>query len=196
MKAKYFADKRDLVKWGVLLLLADQYRARSILQVAYYRSEPWPRIDLDGELRDLPDAVRNHFRKLESVTAIQSNAKVTVLMDTWNENERRGYHLEVVRRVGSLPSPRIVFLDPDTGLEPDGKARHEHVREEELYAVWRALRLGDVLVFYQHAKRSKNWIAEKKAQFESAMGVEPGTAKVARAPEMVGDVVLFWLAKT
>ncbi|WP_157844579.1 hypothetical protein [Dehalococcoides mccartyi] len=34
MKDKWYGDKRDLVKWGVLLTLAKMFSARRILQVA------------------------------------------------------------------------------------------------------------------------------------------------------------------
>ena len=37
MRDKYYADNRDLVKWGVLLTLAEQHAARHILQVMYYQ---------------------------------------------------------------------------------------------------------------------------------------------------------------
>jgi hypothetical protein len=39
VKDKWYGDNRDLVKWGVLLLLAKRYAAGRIVQVAYYRPE-------------------------------------------------------------------------------------------------------------------------------------------------------------
>ena len=198
MRDKYFADKRDLVKWGMLLLLADMNHAHSILQMAYYRPESGrsPEIDLGGELHALPNAVLDQFRKLQSVTAIRSSADVFVMMDEWND--RDAYHKEVLRRIHALPSPSVVFLDPDTGLEPNGTAGPKHVREEELRRVWRALRPHDLLVFYQHQpnRNGQPWIDEKRTQFENALGVEPGTAKVAQGREIAHDVAFFYLAAT
>jgi len=37
MRDKWYADNRDLVKWGVLLTLAERHAAKHILQVLYYR---------------------------------------------------------------------------------------------------------------------------------------------------------------
>jgi len=39
VKDKWYGDKRDLVKWGILLTLAKMFSARRILQVAYYRPD-------------------------------------------------------------------------------------------------------------------------------------------------------------
>lgn len=74
----------------------------------------------------------------------------------------------------------IVFLDPDTGLQPT-KPSWEHVLDSELASIWAAMPAGHVLVFYQH-KTSYNgspWLEPKRAQFESAVGLEPGASKVA-----------------
>ena len=44
---------------------------------------------------------------------------------------------------------RIIFLDPDTGLELE-RASLKHVLESELGEIWEQMAPGDVLVFYQH----------------------------------------------
>jgi hypothetical protein len=44
MKDEWYGDKRDLVKWGVLLHLAATFKATRILQVPYYgqaNGAPW-----------------------------------------------------------------------------------------------------------------------------------------------------------
>jgi hypothetical protein len=68
-----------------------------------------------------------------------------------------------------------VFLNPDTGLEPE-KPSFEHVLESEFSVIWRALDTGDVLVFYQHQtnRNGQPWIHPKKLQFESAIGLASG----------------------
>jgi len=45
----YYADNRDLVKWGVLVELGARHGARHILQVLYYRPTEWPNLEIDGE---------------------------------------------------------------------------------------------------------------------------------------------------
>ena len=60
------------------------------------------------------------------------------------------------------------------------------------------MRPGDVLVFYQH-KTNRNrqpWIEPKRVQFEHALGLESGEAKLAWGPTIVCDVAFFYCHKT
>ena len=62
MRDKWYGDKRDLIKWGVLLRLADHFDAMRILQLAYYRpSEFVGRLEIDGQECDIPGEVIAHF---------------------------------------------------------------------------------------------------------------------------------------
>src|SRR3972149_5307749 len=150
MRDEWYSDNRDLVKWGVLLQLAQLYDTATILQVAYYRATPWDEqsIEIDGRAYPLPSEVVNHFRNINNVAALKSNAHVTVLDAPCHDRAR--YLQGILTAIRNLPKePAIVFLDPDTGLEPQ-KATLEHVREKELEEIWHVLRPGDLLVFYQH----------------------------------------------
>ena len=49
MKDYWYADKRDLLKWSVLLTLAECTDAPHILQVLYRRRSTWHDIDLDRD---------------------------------------------------------------------------------------------------------------------------------------------------
>lgn len=193
MKDKWYSDNRDLVKWGVLLQLAQLHDAVSILQVAYYRSTPWEEksIEIDGRAYPLPLEVLDHFRNIKNIATLRSDARVMVLDAPCHD---RAQYLEcILTAIRNLPKePAIVFLDPDTGLEPK-KARLEHVRETELREIWHALRPGDVLVFYQHQtnRAGEPWVSEKRAQFEKAVDLEPGGSKLAQGREIAGDVAFF-----
>jgi hypothetical protein len=103
----------------------------------------------------------------------------------------------VLRRIRSRAQlPGIVFLDPDTGLEPRF-AGPEHVLEQELAEIWEVLRSEDIMVFYQHQTNRSGtpWIEPKKAQFERALGVRKGISKLARAPGVAPDVAFFYIEK-
>ena len=198
MKDIWYSDNRDLVKWGILLQLAQAHDAATILQVAYYRPTSWDGkyLDIDGRLCPLPSAVLDHFpRRISNIVTLRSKAKVNVLDAHLGEGDRPGYLRQVLARIGGLARPAIVFLDPDTGLEPQGNARPEHVREDELRAIWDALRHDDLLVFYQHRMRSRSWLADKHAQFENALGLESGGSKVARGKAIAPDVAFFYCRK-
>ena len=194
MRDKWYSDNRDLVKWGVLLQLTKLHKIATILQVAYYRSTPWDQksIEIDGHAYPLPTEVIHHFRNINHIATLTSNAHVMVLDDTFGDRDE--YVQRVRMAIRKLPRPAIVFLDPDIGLQPRGKPGLEHVLETELREIWRALRRGDVLAFYQHQtnRAGQPWVPEKQAQFEKVIGLEPGGSKLAQGKEIARDVAFFF----
>ena len=196
MRDQWYADNRDLVKWGVLLTLADRFHARHILQVPYYRTSEWAPLVIDGENVKMPEAVVRHFRRVGAISTIQASVPIEVVFDTFAD--RAEYHRIVINRIRSREQlPGIVFLDPDTGLEPRA-AGLEHVLEAELAKLWHELQRGELLVFYQHQtnRNGAPWIEPKKQQFERALGVLAGVSKVARAEKIARDVVFFYVQKS
>ncbi len=59
------------------------------------------------------------------------------------------------------------------------------------------MRSGEVLVFYQHQtnRSGQTWLEPKLEQFERAIGLAPGTAKVAKASAIAVDVAFFYAKK-
>ena len=192
MRDEWYSDNRDLVKWGVLLNLAELHSTAIILQVAYYRSTRWKCIEIDGRAYPLPLEVVSHFRSIKNIKALRSNARVRVLVDPFQDRAR--YLQRILMAIRKLPRPAIVFLDPDTGLEPRGRAGLEHVLETELREIWHALRRGDLLAFYQHQTNmaGRPWVEEKQTQFEKAIGLKPGGSKLAQGKEIARDVTFFF----
>jgi len=193
MRCKWYSDNRDLVKWSVLLQLADLHDATTILQVAYYRPTTWKGIEIDGQAYALPQAVINHFRNIKNITTLTSKVKVTVMDAPCHD--RAEYLQCILRAIRNLPKePAIVFLDPDTGLKPRGRAGLQHVLEAELWEIWHALRRGDLLALYQHEtnKAGRPWIEDKQAQFEKAIGLKPGGSKLALGKNIARDVAFFF----
>jgi hypothetical protein len=195
MRDKWYADDRDLVKWGVLLALAERHGATHILQVLYYRPTEWALLELDDEHVPVPEAVIRHFRRASAASAIEASAPVEVVLDTFENRDE--YHRVVVDRIRSrIMTPGIVFLDPDTGLASQTPSL-DHVLDSELATLWAELKAGDVLVFYQHQTNRKGqpWIVPKKEQFEQAIGLPKGAAKLARSEKIARDVVFFYAQK-
>lgn len=83
MRDKWYADNRDLVKWSVLLTLAERHAAKHILQILYYRPTEWAQIELDGEQVPIPAAVIQHFRMAAAAEAIRASAPIEVLTDAF-----------------------------------------------------------------------------------------------------------------
>lgn len=201
MKDKWYGDNRDLVKWGVLLELTRQYSIKHILQVLFYRPTEWKKIEIDGRPFEIPNGVIRHFRDVRSIRTLDSGIPIDTLTEPFND---RDVYLRQILEVihAREEQPGIVFLDPDTGLEPKiSKYDHSHVSKEELREVWAALRPGDLLVFYQHEdnKRNEEWKNRKKLQFAAALagcGVTDASVKIAHAPEISRDVVFYFVQRS
>ncbi len=70
--------------------------------------------------------------------------------------------------------------------------------DAEVAAIWREMSPNDILAFYQHQTNRSGtpWIEKKKAQFEAALGLKSGSAKVATGKKIARDVALFFVCKT
>ncbi len=112
------------------------------------------------------------------------------------EFDDRNEYLKYVTKAinGRGVKPGIVFLDPDTGIEPPrSKSGPTHVLESELKAIWESLNESDVIVFYQHQRRIPDWKNTLQNQFASAIKVH--SVKRAHAPSIASDVVFFFAQK-
>ena len=112
--------------------------------------------------------------------------------------DNRAAYLENAIRflAGFGTSTSIVFLDPDTGLQPTAPGL-EHVLESEAKAIWENMRTGDILVFYQHQtnRNGTPWVEPKRKQLARALGVEDMFLKVVQGKSIARDVVFFYSEK-
>jgi len=195
MQNKYFADKRDLVKWSVLYRLAEIYQAQRILQIAYYRRSAFPDVLIDDLHYSIPQKVLAHFRNLQTVESMGAEIHVTVFMELFHE--RTGYLESVLSFLAGFQEERcVVFLDPDTGLAPQNPNLN-HVLESEAKAIWDVTKSGDVYVFYQHRTNQAGapWIEPKRHQLEEALRLPEQSIKIAQGPQIAHDVVFFYMQK-
>ena len=196
MQDKYYADHRDLIKWSVLIRLAEQYRLSRIIQIAYLRPSTFDMIDIAGQQTELPPQVRMHFRNIHKITALHTDIRISVFDRVFDD--RRTYYDAVSRYLAKFGAElRLVFLDPDTGLEPAGKPVLKHVLDAEAYAVWSQLKTNEVFAFYQHQtnRAGKPWIKEKRTQLENAIKVGKGAVLVGQSPPIAKDVVIYFAIK-
>jgi hypothetical protein len=195
MRDQYYADNRDLIKWGVLLHLAETFEVRRIVQLAFYRPSTFKQLQIDGKPQDIPKEVIAHFRDIQAISRISAKVKVDVFSPILKS---RDDHLEaILAYLTTLTEKCIVFLDPDTGLEPPRAVKRTHVLEKEAFNIWDHMKQEDVFVFYQHkimfAKHS--WIDLRKEQLANALGVPRDAIKMANAPEIANDVVFYFIQK-
>jgi hypothetical protein len=195
MRDRWYADNRDLIKWGVLLRLAGSFEAPRILQLTFYRPSEFGQLVIDGQAHNIPEEVIAHFRNLRTIGSISSEIRVTVFDPVF---EDRSTHLQAV--LALLPAfgreRCIVFLDPDTGLEPQNPSL-DHVLNCEAGTIWTNMKNGDVFAFYQHQtnRAGQPWIEPKRSQLAEALQVQPDSIKMAQAPDIANDVVFFFIQK-
>lgn len=196
MQDKYYADHRDLLKWSVLILLAQWYGLSQIVQIAYLLPSIFPMIDIGGQETELPPQVRTHFRNIHNITALHKNISISVFDRMFDD--RRAYQDAVTQYLSKSGSElRLVFLDPDTGLAPVGRPDFKHVLDTEAHAIWSKLKAKEVFAFYQHKtnRAGKPWIEEKRIQLEKAIKVKEGTVLVGKSVPIANDVVIFYAIK-
>lgn len=93
MRDIWYSDNRDLIKWGVLLRLADIYDAARILQLAFYRPSEFGRLVIDGQEHDIPKEVIAHFRNVRTIGGLGSKVRVTVFDPVYQD---RAAHQQAV----------------------------------------------------------------------------------------------------
>ncbi len=192
MRDVWYADNRDLIKWGVLLQLASIFEVGRVLQLAFYRPGEFGRLVIDGQEHEIPEEVIAHFRNLRTIGSLGSKVRVTVFDFVFQD--RAAYLKAVLALLPAFAQERcIVFLDPDTGLESRTPSL-DHVLASEARAIWDAMKAGDVFVFYQHQtnRAGKPWIEPKRGQLADALGVPTEAIKVASGLAIAQDVVFFY----
>ena len=195
MRDQWYGDNRDLVKWSALVYLARREAVSAILHVAMYRPGPAPAplATAHGKV-DPPAEVFRHFRDLDDIQrlGVATGLAIEVVKEPFTD--RIAYFGRVCERVraprgGSL----LVLLDPDVGLAPEIHGP-EHVTSTEVAAVFAALRSGDLLVCYQHARRQKDWRGRARRAFANAPGLPSFEVEVLQS-EVARDVLLLAVKK-
>jgi len=195
MRDKFYADNRDLVNWAILHQLAEIFQAQRILQLAFYRQSEFANIIIDGQEYNVSQEVLAHFRDLRTISNINSEICVNVFYDLF---EHRGSYMEAVKDFLSrfMQERCVVFLDPDTGLEPQHPSL-DHVLESEAKAIWETMKSGDIYVFYQHQtnRAGRPWIEPKRRQLEETLRLPEQSIKIAQGPQIAHDVAFFYKQK-
>lgn len=191
MRDEWVADKYDLAKWSTLVHLAEAAKARSIVHIAFFRSSERPDLLKGEEARPVPSKV---WKALRDLTHIKSALEETLDFDVrifneeFNPQDREIYLEECVGFTLAAPRPRIVLLDPDTGLQPNTLTA-EHVSGAEVRELWSRLSTRDYLVLYQHARRDRTWRGDVRSDFESLIGM--ATTQEFFSPSIAEDVTFF-----
>lgn len=199
MQGLWYGDRRDRVKWGALVHLANTKGIRCIVQVAYFRHGTDLKLQTEEGEVELPVQVWNHFSNLRHIERLgeATGLKIIVLDQLFDPGKRSDYinmiglHLEEINK--EIKSRKIIFLDPDTGIEPEN-AKPEHVTEHDLREIWNRIKNGDLLAIYQHADHTKKWLDERKQKMSNTCdGVCINTIL---GKDIASDVAILWCCKT
>jgi hypothetical protein len=197
MRDFWYSDNRDLLKWALLIHLADKHKLKTIIQVPFWRRE---NKQMYFTLRDkripIPDEVWSFFRDIRHIKQLGSKCGITlkVVGEEFTHPERLKYSTLVVQYLKGCKGSLLLFLDPDTGLEPQ-KPNEKHVSLKELQNAWANLHVGDFMVLYQHARREKNWCKNVKDQVSKACGVDVDNVDVAYSEDIGRNVAFFCIEK-
>src|SRR5258707_3431056 len=195
MQTQWYADKRDLVKWGALVHLCRTGNLKTIVQIPFKQENEIFHnaytLSVDDDATAFPAKVWEHFRNLDHIQALAkpTNLTIHVVCDEFCHENRERY-LEKIRVVLAKMNgqPKVVFLDPDTGIEPQ-KAKAKHVRIDEVKAIWKWLRPGDWLMLYLHALRNIGWEKSQMKRFRTAC--DNSKVVTVHSKEIAHDVVFF-----
>lgn len=197
MRNKWYSDNRDLVKWSALLLIARKHLSERIFQIAYFRPSHYGKFEMDGREYEIPSEIYEHFRDIRNITKLTSQPEIIVFDEEFKDRSTYLNAIKTLIRQNTNKQRCIVFIDPDTGLEPNGKSNHNHVLETELETIWNVMPFQWILAFYQHKTNRKNeeWVEPKRKQFSKAIGVSVNNVEVAYAFDIANDVVFFFAVK-
>jgi hypothetical protein len=195
VKERWFADDRDLVKWSALLHFARAHALTRIIQVAYARVDERPQVTIGEHTVAVDDVVWTFFRDLQRIQHLGTTTgiPIDVIDDTFDPKNRAAYQQRVMNvlaanRDGSI----LLFLDPDTGLQPT-RASAEHVARAEVRACWRQLAADDWLALYQHARHDKSWAEDVRRELSALCDSVP--IDLVRSTEIGKDVALLFARK-
>lgn len=196
MQTQWYGDKRDLVKWGTLVHLCTEHKLRTIIQVPFLTDgEVSHKLSVDNLPCEFPMAVWRHFRDLRHIKRLGRSAglSIRIIPDPFSHGQRALYIQRVCRLIHETSKrPKVVFLDPDTGIEP-ARASKRHVKVAEIELLWWHLCKGDWLVLYQHALRRKDWPREQSSKF--AAGCKGTRVRTFSCGSIAKDVVFFCAEK-
>jgi hypothetical protein len=195
MRDKWYADNRDLLKWATLTHIAHTQNMQTIVQVPYWQPDNFrPHFDFRGEHLPVSDEVWGFFRNIHHITGLspQTAVSIDVIAAQFYPNQRENYIAEVYAQIEVSSRPLLLFLDPDTGLQPE-KCSPKHTSVEEIEKFWSCLKPHEWLILYQHARRTAGWDESVAHQVSSLCGQTE--VQIVRSQDVGHDVAFICAEK-
>ncbi len=122
MRDWFYGDKREIVKWGTILAIAQRHSIWRVLQVAMYRPDREDhQLAFDCYSVSLPKVVVSHFRDLDHIQQLAEagNLKIDVHKDTfqWSSGfrSREDFRRAYFDKVTCSDLPPVIDTTPELG---------------------------------------------------------------------------------
>jgi len=205
MKNEWYADDKDVLKWGALLHLAAQHSLNHLFYVATFRGT-WPQapaMHVNGQPVALPTAAWNHFRTIKGVGGLTAVAQLqSTIIDrpfAWHNGfpnsaaAREDYFVSAAQMIAQHATPALVFVDPDNGIAPENPT-WEHVLPAELTTLFASMSPKSILAVYQHCTHANEWIETARNTLAVAAGKAVPDVLVLTSP-IAGDAAMLAVSK-
>jgi hypothetical protein len=154
MRKQWFGDSRDYAKWN--FVFNEALPDTTICYIAMARPD-----DLPEHINPVVRSFFDRYKDLDLVRTMFDGRYLSILSE-YRIAASDSYFCEAIKLVKDAQAERTVtvFIDPDTGIEPKGRASDKHVRLVDLQKLSNLLKVGDKLIVYQHAPimRRPSWI--------------------------------------
>jgi hypothetical protein len=156
MRKQWFGDTRDYVKWS--FVYSEASPNASVCYIAMARPD-----EIKGTVH--PTVIR-FFDKSKDLGLVREmfSEHFLALLDGYGKAQRHEYfdQAESLIKEGQSMDRVVIFIDPDTGIEPPSGGDSRHICLADLRRLCDLLRSGDKLIVYQHAPimRKKTWIED------------------------------------
>ncbi len=173
LKNQYFGDARDYFKYDVLDRLATDLPGIEVLTCIWMLTRPDS--SGEGQVRFIPDEElpaltaffnerlsplrggRRHVSEMADFFATRPYDFYSYRddADDFGSATREAYFREIPEHILRRA---VVFLDPDTGMQPEETLTPKHLRYDELKVVVDHMSDESVAVVFQYQRRVKNWV--------------------------------------
>jgi hypothetical protein len=166
MKNQYFGDKRDYFKYCVLTLLMQRHAMFRQLTCIWMLTPPAGNTDGNKPFRILPGCEdlaeflrRSRAEQRQDIRELRVQFHAMGLNYFAYGDSPQEYFTNTnrVAYFDSIPmaalTESLVFLDPDNGMEPTGRATPAHLRYGNLESTFSRMGGSSAIVVYQHLPR-------------------------------------------
>jgi len=167
MNQQFFGDNRDLFKYDLVFAIMSRAKPRlkSFMLVPMLTGYRPSEKDAVAGMKN--KKLRRCFHKftgekgaLKYYREIQGyfesgNINVTIFPSPDFEFSQKNRAKYFKKMSAQMSKRSLIFLDPDTGIQADGKAEKQHLKFSELQEIYNQIDDGSVLMVYQHFYRDR-----------------------------------------